>query len=483
MTTTLTFLEQDGHGPAALRIQPQAREDRTPTHFIALLDISESMADGNKLTHVKHCMSLLLKFLTPEDELSLITFGGESTIVLHRTKVTGATLSAAEGAIQALGVLGCTNLSAGLASVRQILDEARAAGSPLKQGLLVLTDGHANLGVSDPVALRGLCKSLLERFAGLSISYVAYGTDHNAGLLKAMAEDANSAYSVVETVESAALTMGEALGSMISCVAQNVIVEFPPGTVGSGPHKVAPDTGRLILGDLYAGSEVLVLATIPSAGGVVRVSGVALPSLDSFSQEVTDRRTETGRNPEIELTRLRYQCSDLFRQIREARRGATDDLRTRVAAFRTALEDASFQGNPIADMLRHEAKALEDALRELERGGGARLTTQLLQHEAYTSLMRGCTQDITPAPPAAGRAVRWAGVAYASDEEENPSPCSAAPAAAAPNDLYLSPSISAPARRMATAMRQASSAAAPPSSATAPSSPSSTPAPALPETN
>ena len=60
MSASLVYLEQEGSGPAALKITVPQSDVRIATHFIALIDVSESMQDMSKLTHVKHCMSLLL---------------------------------------------------------------------------------------------------------------------------------------------------------------------------------------------------------------------------------------------------------------------------------------------------------------------------------------------------------------------------------------------------------------------------------------
>ena len=467
----MTFLQQTGHGPAALRIQPPAREDRTPTHFIGLIDISESMSDANKLVHVKHCMSLLLKFLTPADELSIITFGEESQIVLKRGSGDAGGAAAAEAAIRSLWVNGCTNFSAGLASVRELLDEVRGSGSPLKQSLLVLTDGHANRGVSGPVELRAVASALREAFPALSISYVAYGTDHNAELLKGMAEDAAGSYSIVEKLEGAALVMGEALGAAISCVAQNVVIELPAGTTAEGPHRVGAD-GRLRLGDLYAGNEIVLLLEMPggAAGVPVRIRGMSLPTLQPFSIEVTDQRLETVRNIEIDLTRLRYRCSDLFRRLRQE--GATDELRADITAFATAVGDEAFNGHAVADMLRMELVSLEEALRAAGRSGryDTSINAQMLSHEMFTAYGRGITQQISSAPaplrPSRSRAVRFAtgaplggpGTPDASDdEEEDPRMCSAGPPRPVPpRPSYLSPTSSVGAQRVAIAMRSLS---------------------------
>lgn len=437
----------------ALRLRPPTREEdaRTPAHFIVLLDVSESMSDDNKLTYVKHCMSLLLKYMTLHDELSLVTFGDTADIKLRRCKVgTPAGTAAAANMIQSLYVDGCTNMSAGLAAVREILDEGQAgtvaAPTSMKEVLLLLTDGHANRGASTTDALRTIVRRVREVHPGLSISFVAYGTEHNAELLKGMAEESAGGYSIVEDMEGAAMSMGDALGSAISCVAQNIVVDFPVGTVGSGPHIIAQDSGMLALGDLYAGTEVLILAKLPVAAATaptVRIRGAILPTLDPISLVVTDCARLEGRDADIELTQLRYECSALFRRLREAAAAGSGGsaqaaaLSADINSFKEKVQDPFFEGHPVTEMLKREIPSLVAALEGLrERTGRPELMTRLLQHEAYTSLGRGTSQPIELTPH-----VHWADEEDPDCEEErgSPSPRASLPVGFTPSGTNLNP--------------------------------------------
>ena len=131
------------NGTHALRIKTPTVEEQTPTHFVVLLDTSDSMNESAKLEHVKLCTSLMLKLLTPNDKLSLVTFGDNSRILLAAVPTDAAHLSMISETIMGLNTEGCTNLSAGLASAAEVL----ALDSQLKPMLLLLTDGHANRGI------------------------------------------------------------------------------------------------------------------------------------------------------------------------------------------------------------------------------------------------------------------------------------------------------------------------------------------------
>jgi len=340
-------------------------------------------------------MSLLLRFLAPEDYVSLITFGNASEIVLNRVSAVAAQTPVIEHAIESLHTDGCTNFSAGLGSVRQVLEEATAVACPAKPGLLILTDGHANRGVCDSSTLQKAVERIHELYPSLSFSFVAYGTDHNAALMKTMTDAVLGSYSIVENMEGAAVAMGDSLGSIISCAAQNIIVEFPAGTTAHGPYSIDA-RGRLVLGDLYAGSETMVL--VEATAGPVTVCGVTLPTLDPFRQEATTTLDATP-NTEIDVTRLRYRCSNLFRQIRTALTSNSTDIShitSQVASFREALNEPRFADHPVVAMLKAEFYSLDAALQNIYTGDSDRLVSQLAQHEAFTSLLRGTTTTILP---------------------------------------------------------------------------------------
>ena len=461
MQATLTFLDDAG-ATAALRIRTPADETRTPIHFIALIDISQSMDDANKLTHVKHCLSLLLNFLTPADKVSLITFGDHATVVLKEAEGVATNIASVKGVIRGIHTNGCTNLSAGIATVSSILEPGGA-----KPVVLLLTDGHANRGVTAPAQLRAMTEALERRAPGLTFSFVAYGTDHNAELIKEMAAQHMTSYSIVNDMESAALTMGECLGGAASCCAQTVTVRCPPGTIAHGAYK-AEEGGCIRVGDLYAGSEVCILLDVPAAGaegvaGGWTVEGIALPTLEPFRlQAVVETTTEPG--PDIQLARLQIRCSALYHGIRVGT--AIESLRTEFEAVKAALQATAFDDHPIAEMLRQEIPSLEVAFRAGAAAGATHtaLAAQLAAHEQYVLLGRGTSQPIQLSPPPAemvwgrGHMMPAYSPCATDDEDENPS---APVPARRTNTSYLSPTASIGARRVAAAMHELSQVAHP----------------------
>lgn len=427
----------DSMVPCAIKLAAPETDQRTPTHFILLLDISESMQDGRKLENCKRCAELMLNFMSGEDRISLITFGEEAQLHLKRVPADEAHKTAIQSTIKGLYVNGCTNLSAGLGYVREVCE-----GDTQKAGLLILTDGHANRGVSGPTELRAIIMGLRESFSHLSVHCVAYGADHNENLMRGIAEDNSGSYNVVSSIEDTAVAFGETLGGLLSCLFQNVIVELPTGSKVKGPQKttVIGDRLQVRIGDVYAGTKPLVLFDLPSAAcrnvDSVLVKGMRLPTLESFSITPVQQML-SERDKDIEMTQLRYDCVALLDDIRSLRRPTAEQItamETRITEFETKVREPFFDGHMVATLLRTEVATMRDLLRAVRTGHYSHehdVTTA--QHMTSLGTGRGfCSPGVAAvaprrmyraAAPALGRAATavggaGAGTPEASDDEE-----------------------------------------------------------------
>jgi len=378
------------------------------------------MSDESRLYNVKECCKLLLNFLNEKDFLTLITFGDSSKVVLSAVRC-----SEREHLAQVIGSLrvdGCTNLSAGIAQVRTSLDDLSEEVRSCKQGLLVLTDGHANRGLTSADAIRELFQNLRASFSGLSIHSVGYGANHNADLLRGIAEQVSGSYNVVNKIEDTAFAFGDTVGGLMSCYFQNARLKVPDDSMIHGPLSSLLKAGEVPVGDVYSGVKQLYLLDIPvevlrihGETPCVRLEGMRVPSLESV---VLSSALEafSERDTEAELTKLRYECSDLLKVLSDTR----DDrivlgLKRRVDAFESALNDEAFTGNSLCALLKAEIPTLRTLLDQISRQGHPDVftTTTAYQHSAYVGLARGFSTPMAP-----GRTRRRS--SSAGQQEENP---------------------------------------------------------------
>jgi Mg-chelatase subunit ChlD len=409
------------HTLCAVRLKAPENVERVPTHFILLIDVSSSMEDDEKLEHVKRCAQIILSILNPTDRISLVTFGDSAELILKNVSPDEPNKSVLQERIKKLVPDGCTNLSAGLGLVRTLLE-----GDTMKSGLLILTDGHANRGISETTLLRNITSALKTDNQNLSIHCVAYGHCHNADLLQGIATDCQGSYNVVASLEDTAIAFGDTLGGLMSCAYQNVVVHLPIGSILRGSlRKIRnEDSGCVVsIGDIYAGTSPLLLADILTANikdGCVRVEGQIVPSLASFIK-VPDTKTVTGRHLDIEIAILRTQCTSILEDIKNYTSlgpAAKEGIEPRIRAFAFATADLFLNASPVIGLLREEIETMRTMLEEVKRDGlSMAQNIMMTQHLTTMSLGRGYNSPVAPqrnvrarlggGPPGAPRRVRF----------------------------------------------------------------------------
>jgi len=395
-------------GQYALKITmpPSTLTQRPSTHFIIVIDVSESMLDSNKLEDVKHSAGLVLHFLGASDMLSIITFGSSATINASCVICSAGNKALLQSTIEGIQAEGCTNLSAAFACIKSVITES--SSSPVKTGVIILTDGYANRGVRSSAGLLDILEQVHVSAPSLTFQFVGYGTEHNSELLKSMAEKVQGSYSIVENKEGAASVIGDSLGSLFSCAAQLVRLECSEGVTVHGPYNRSSD-GSINIGDIYSDSETILLMDIHSSALTqpLCLKGTYLSTLSNFSIVPTRVAWQTGleHDSSITLTYLRYKCSSLFKAVRMLSQTPNteqkDALRKDIADFKLSLQNPRFADHPIAQLLQSECKSLEEAFHIVSSSyiQPADILVRLTQHEAFTQMGRGTAQPIHPISP------------------------------------------------------------------------------------
>ncbi len=280
-----------------LQLKAAEMTNRTPIHIIAVIDVSGSMQIDNKLTNVKKSLKAILNFMTATDMLSIVTFSKSSQIVAQKTLTTPENKYILSQAISIMDVDCSTNLSSGLISAFE------CEGTPEhKTSILLLTDGEANEGITDPDAITDLIRTQCS--ADTNIYTFGYGIDHNAALLSLIADEKDGAYNVVNSLENVASAIGCAFGSIASCVAQNIAVD------GAEFYSGFPKTpqGGVRVGDMSSGGEtgILVknLGNIKIKGFSVQ-NGFAPFSFSGDELQQKDATAETDKAAYITYMRIK----------------------------------------------------------------------------------------------------------------------------------------------------------------------------------
>jgi Ca-activated chloride channel family protein len=246
------LLRLSGTSPAA--------SERIPLNVCLVLDRSGSMA-GDKLEHAKQAAALLAKRLWPEDVIGVVAY--DSEVVTVAEPGTGAEHTDLPARLRALEAGSATNLSGGWLQGRSLVaSRARAAGV---NRILLLTDGLANEGITEPAQLVGLCAGALEH--GITTTTIGFGEGYDEVLLRRMADAGGGSTYYIEQPDQAPAVLSAELEGLLSLSAQNVAVTLRPARAARLSlihHNYASqnieDGVRLRMGDLYAREPRLLLA-------------------------------------------------------------------------------------------------------------------------------------------------------------------------------------------------------------------------------
>jgi Ca-activated chloride channel homolog len=223
------------------------------------IDRSGSMA-GSPLHHALKAAESIVDQLAANDTFSIVTYDDSIDTVVPPQSVTDKT--ALKAAIRRIRAGGLTNLSGGWLKgcehVKAHLDPQRI------DRVLLLTDGHANVGISNPTVLTTTAGQKAEE--GISTTTLGFGQGFNEDLLIGMARAGNGNFYFIQSMDEASEVFGIELDSLRAVVGQNlaVTIELAPGvslvdtlSLAQVSHNKAGAT-LLTLGDLYEGEDKLL---------------------------------------------------------------------------------------------------------------------------------------------------------------------------------------------------------------------------------
>jgi Ca-activated chloride channel family protein len=230
--------------------------------LVIVLDRSGSM-EGRKLSDARQAVIRLLDQLGPEDRLALVTYSNGVQIRSELVPVNDANRRHLTAAVDQIHAGGGTNLGGGLGRGIDLL--MRTPGAERQRKVILLSDGLANQGITDPMALGRMASAAVEnRF---SISTVGVGLDFNEMLMTAIADQGAGHYHFLEDPRTFAQVFESELQATRHVAAADVTVRIPlePGVrlVGAGGYPIHHEEGTAVIhpGNLLSGGSRAIFLT------------------------------------------------------------------------------------------------------------------------------------------------------------------------------------------------------------------------------
>lgn len=245
---------------------PQAA--RRNLNLSLVIDRSGSMA-GAPLQHALKAAEAVVNKLEPGDIISIVVYDDNVNTIFGPQPVIDK--EAVKTLIHKVRAGGITNLSGGWL---QGCEHVKTNYDPQKVNrVLLLTDGHANMGITDPKSLMATAGKKASE--GITTTTLGFGRGFNEDLLIGMAQAATGNFYFIQSIDEASDVFTFELDTLKSVVAQNLsaTLELASGIHLSDVLSIAKTqtsaNGQTILtlGDIYTGEDKLLglTLTLPEA--------------------------------------------------------------------------------------------------------------------------------------------------------------------------------------------------------------------------
>ncbi len=335
-----------------------ADSDRGPASLTFVIDTSGSMDREDRLGLVKESLRILVDQLNDDDTVAIVTYSDSSGIQLYPTPISERELIL--DTIDSLQPGGSTHMESGLREGYALASEAFQPNGINR--VVLLSDGVANAGITDPDALAALIREPADR--GIDLVTVGFGMgNYNDVTMEQLADQGDGFYAYVDTEDEAERLFEDELTSTLLTVAKNAKIQvvFDEEVVeayrliGFENRGVADSEFRndnVDAGELGAGHQVTAIYEVALQRGVTLedrgdIGEVFLRWEDPDNGEVVEI------DDDIDLRDIVPVWTDVADDFK---------LATVVAAFAELLRDNPYASDIDLDSLSHEADRLADSM-------------------------------------------------------------------------------------------------------------------------
>ena len=351
-------------------VAPDPSRRRPPVNLAFVLDRSGSMGGQNKLGLAKQAVVEAVHRLEAEDRFAVVTYDDQLEVAIPATVASPAERGRTAERLSRVDARGSTNLHGGwLTGCEQV---AAALAPDGINRVLLLTDGLANVGITDHDELQRLAGTLRDR--GITTSTFGVGNDFDETLLQGMADSGGGHFYFIGDVAQMRDHITSEVGETLEVVAREVVLELvlPDGVRVEplSPFRVEQHAGtaRVFLGDMVSGQVLsIVLRVRFDFGEVGREVGVAA--------RISDRDGAfAAASPALAPVTIAWRYEDHATNDRQPRDRDVDRLvarlfadRARQDAVRLNREGRFDEAGKVLDGVRRRVAAYAGSDPELQR--------------------------------------------------------------------------------------------------------------------
>lgn len=245
----------------------EIKADRLPLNLSLIIDRSGSMS-GDKLKYVKEAVIHALRLLGANDRVSIVIYDDSIEVLAPSQTLSGEVRQRLTKLVQEVYSGGSTDLHGGWLKGAELV---RDHFSPnYINRLFLLTDGLANVGVTDHETLVTKAKAL--RREQLSTTTFGVGDDFNEFLLQGMAQNGGGRFYFIASPHQIPNYFQGELGEMMNMVARDMILTADGADdvllelVNKIPQHGDAHHLQALLGDSYSDDErqVIFKVTLPA---------------------------------------------------------------------------------------------------------------------------------------------------------------------------------------------------------------------------
>lgn len=314
--------------------------ERPPVNVTLIIDKSGSMS-GERIRHAREAAILAVQRLSPNDIVSVVTFDSDVQVIVPATKMTRR-----DDVIRRIRQIEAGGMTALYAGVKTGAMEVQKFQSPDRVNRIVLlSDGHANVGPNSPQELGRLGEQLARQ--GLAVTTIGLGLSYNEDLMSRLALMSDGGHYFAESPRQLGPIFDREFDRAMSVVAQEVHIEIHCGEqfrpVRVLGREGAIKDGRILIdmGSIYSEHEKYVLVEVESAGD----KPVKPRELANVRLQYRDMNTGKTVKADGQGVDVRFTASQTETE---------KHLNTRVAA--DVVEQIAVEENERATALRDEGK-------------------------------------------------------------------------------------------------------------------------------